>query len=114
MSGLELDLQSIKEFWKKDSNLSNWLAGQFDYEIIINNDFTQAELDEMCEWLAHNCKLNFIASLRTTEILAGGTSDNLSTWNHRNNSGFYTHKTTTLHIRLYKDDIVAFRMRWIL
>lgn len=116
MPGLEFDPKAIEELWKKDvTKKQSWKAGMFEYEVKIVQDFTNEELDEVCEWLAHNCKANFIALLKTNETLAGGSTNNLVSWNNRQNQGIYSqlNKTLKLHIRLYSEDVVAFRLRWI-
>lgn len=116
MPGLEFDSKTIEERWKKDVvQHKTWKAGLFEYEAKIAQDFTKEELDEVCEWLSHNCKNNFIALLKTNETLAGGSSNNLISWKNRHKQGYrpLTKKTLRLHIRLYSEDIVAFRLRWI-
>lgn len=106
--------ESFKEQFKKDFKSLDWPAGAFDYELVITSDLTQDQKDNLCEWLAYNCKKNFIVFEKTNTRLAGGSSDNLADWKRRHIIDIYSKFDTisTVTVRLSKEDITLFRMVW--
>jgi len=103
------------EIFKSSSDLAKWPAGDFDYQIILE-DINDDYIFDLCEWLAENCSRNFVLVKETSELIAGGSTNNLSKWNRRKERGRdkFDKETVNAFIRLYDDDVTAFRIVWVL
>lgn len=112
MDKLRIEKSSVKEQFRPKSS-RKWHAGAFDYELtFIETDRNLT--DELCDWLANNCSENFIVARDTSELIAGGCSDNLLAWNNRSKYFGSSDVITELRIRLHKADVTMFRLVWML
>jgi hypothetical protein len=110
MRPFNLDDDSIlSEAFKKDFKIKDWPAGAFDYELTMVES-TAEETDVLCEWLSTNCTDNFIVARDSSQILAGGCSDNALSWKKRHSA---RELITEIRIRLHESDIMLFRMAWL-
>jgi len=103
------------EKFRATTDLVNWTAGSFDYELILEG-ISDNEIEILCDWLADNCTDNFIFLKESSELIAGGSTNNKLRWERRKLNGRdpFDHITVDAHIRLDRDDIAAFRLTWIL
>jgi hypothetical protein len=110
MRPFNLDDDSIlSESFKKDFEIKDWPAGAFDYELTIFESTTD-ETDMLCEWLSTNCTDNFIVARDSSQILAGGSTNNALSWKNKHSA---RDLTTEIRIRLHERDIMLFRMAWL-
>lgn len=90
---------------------------------LFNHAFTFVDsekeiINEIIEWLSNNCNDNFIVTEHISRIVAGGCSDNKFAYKNgdfslsKKNSA-YDNLPTAYELRLSKDDIMHFRLRWI-
>ena len=115
MSYFDLKPHIKSERFRATTDEGAWDAGQFDYEILLEN-VTDHKINILCDWLVDNCTYNFIFNREISEIIAGGTSNNKRMWERRKKTGqvIYSHPTINAYLRLDRDDSVAFRLTWIL
>lgn len=115
MKANELNLKGhIQRETFKTKSKQIWEAGTFEYELELD-DLTDNEIDIIAEWLSENCTENFIVFKNLSEIVAGGSVNNLLLWNYRKVHGpDPDSRTINLKIRLSSADISAFRLTWVL
>lgn len=103
------------EITKTNSDPKSWPAGAFDYELLLH-DVDDDTIFQLCEWLAGNCSENFVCVRKTSELIAGGSTNNLSKWTRRKRLGRdkFDREQIDVMIRLDEADITAFRFVWII
>lgn len=103
------------ESFKDPSEGDDWVAGAFDYQLLLS-DVDDEIIFNICEWLADNCSNNFVVVRKTSELIAGGSTNNKMKWERRKKRGRdkFDREQIDVMVRLDRDDIVAFRMVWIL
>lgn len=84
--------------------------GAFSYEMEINQNLTDEELDKLGEWLSENCRDNFIMLVDVGKIYAGGTSNNSLAWKNRRHRQLDEIKK--IRIRLSRWDENLFKLVW--
>lgn len=103
------------ESFKESYSPKDWIAGNFDYQLVLT-DVTDAMIFQLCEWLADNCGKNFVCIRKTSELIAGGSTNNKNQWERRKRlgRGKFDYEQISAIIRLDHSDIVSFRLVWIL
>ena len=70
--------------------------------------------DQQCnilaQWLCHNCTANFIMVELTSRILAGGTTDLVTSWMYRSET---TDVLRSYQIKLHSEDVMLFELCWL-
>lgn len=109
---LTIDDEIFRETYNKIDADREWPCGAFHYQLKFFQKLTKEQEETLGEWLAYNCKKNFVYYKEIHYMIAGGYSDNKSAWKSRkrnkNRGPLYTYT-----IRLEKDDIWLFRMVWV-
>ena len=91
--------------------------GLFDTAFVFD-DSENETIESIIEWLSLNCIENFIVNATKSTIVAGGWADNKQAYK----KGHFKipsrtikrgHTTITYEVRLKKEDLLAFRLRWI-
>jgi hypothetical protein len=87
-----------------------WPAGAFHYQLQFYQKLTREQENTIAEWLAYNCKENFIFAKDVGTLIAGGCSNNLAAWKSRKNR---REPLVEYRVRLDTNDIWHFRMVWM-
>lgn len=86
--------------------------GVFDKLYVIDQTLSDGQEEQLGEWLSLNCTKNFIMTKNTTQIYAGGSSDNAEGWASRHIPGYHDERREYM-VKLYKQDILLFEMVWL-
>lgn len=83
--------------------------GIFDrlYEI---DGIDHEQRDVLAQWLCNNCTTNFIMVELSTRIVAGGTTDLVSSWLYRSET---EDTLRSYQIKLHSEDVMLFELCWL-